>query len=68
METPDGEWYGLMFQDHGAVGRVPVLVPVTWQNDWPMLGVNGKGDSCVYVIVVDDRLQKTTNSIMIPTT
>jgi len=42
VDTPDGKWYGLMFQDHGAVGRIPVLVPVTWQNDWPMMGVNGK--------------------------
>ncbi len=42
VDTPDGKWYGLMFQDHGAIGRVPVLVPVTWQDDWPMLGVNGK--------------------------
>ncbi len=42
VDTPDGDWYGLLFQDHGAVGRIPVLVPVTWQNDWPMMGVNGK--------------------------
>ncbi|MBR3025998.1 MAG: family 43 glycosylhydrolase [Oscillospiraceae bacterium] len=42
VDTPDGKWYGLMFQDHGSVGRIPVLVPVTWQNDWPMMGVNGK--------------------------
>ena len=42
VDTPDGMWYGLLFQDHGAVGRIPVLVPVTWQNDWPMMGVNGK--------------------------
>ena len=42
VDTPDGEWYGLLFQDHGAVGRIPALVPVTWQNDWPMMGVNGK--------------------------
>ncbi|OUM59578.1 glycoside hydrolase family 43 protein, partial [Piromyces sp. E2] len=42
VDTPDGKWYGLLFQDHGAVGRIPVLVPVTWQNGWPMMGVNGK--------------------------
>ena len=42
FDTPDGQWYGLLFQDHGSVGRIPVLVPVTWQNDWPMMGVNGK--------------------------
>ena len=42
VDTPDGKWYGLLFQDHGSVGRIPVLVPVSWQNDWPMMGVNGK--------------------------
>ena len=42
VDTPDGKWYGMLFQDHGSVGRVPVLVPVTWQDNWPMMGVNGK--------------------------
>lgn len=42
VDTPDGKWYAMLFQDHGSVGRIPVLVPVTWQNDWPMMGVNGK--------------------------
>ena len=42
VDTPDGKWYGLLFQDHGAVGRIPVLVPVTWQDNWPMMGVDGK--------------------------
>lgn len=31
-----------MFQDHGAVGRVPTLQPLTWIDGWPMLGDNGK--------------------------
>lgn len=31
------------FQDHDAVGRVPVLVPCRWTDGWPMLGdANGK--------------------------
>ena len=42
VDTPDGDWYGLVFQDHGSVGRIPVLVPVTWTDDWPVMGVNGK--------------------------
>jgi len=31
-------WYGLIFQDRGAVGRVPLLMPVRWKDGWPMLG------------------------------
>ncbi len=49
VDTPDGKWYGLLFQDHGAVGRIPALVPVTWQNDWPMMGVNGKAPVTIEV-------------------
>ena len=28
VDTPDGKWYAMLFQDRDAVGRVPVLVPV----------------------------------------
>lgn len=42
IDTPEGDWYALLFQDHGAVGRVPFLVPVKWEEDWPILGVDGK--------------------------
>jgi beta-xylosidase len=43
IETQTGEWWSVIFQDGGAFGRFPTLQPVTWQDDWPMLGVNGKG-------------------------
>lgn len=33
-----GNWYGLIFQDRGGVGRVPLLMPVRWVDGWPMLG------------------------------
>lgn len=42
VDTPEGDWYALLFQDHGSVGRVPCLQPVTWENGWPMMGENGK--------------------------
>ena len=42
IDTPQGEWYAYLFQDHGAVGRTPYLVPVTWANGWPVLAVHGK--------------------------
>jgi beta-xylosidase len=43
IETQTGEWWTIIFQDGGAFGRFPSLQPVTWQDDWPMVGVNGKG-------------------------
>lgn len=38
VDTPDGKWYAVLFQDHGAVGRIPVLVPVTWEAGYPVFG------------------------------
>lgn len=43
VETPDGKWFGMLFQDHGALGRIPVLVPVKWENDFPVFGVASRG-------------------------
>ena len=41
IDTPAGDWYAIQFQDHGAVGRIPCLQPVTWVDDWPVMGENG---------------------------
>ena len=32
----------MLFQDHGAVGRIPYLLPMSWQDNWPVIGVDGK--------------------------
>ncbi|HLP37554.1 glycoside hydrolase 43 family protein [Lacibacter sp.] len=42
IDMPDGRWFAYLFRDYGAVGRIPYLVPVTWQDGWPVLGENGK--------------------------
>ena len=42
VSTPEGKWFSYLFKDNGGVGRIPYLVPVTWVNDWPVLGENGK--------------------------
>ncbi len=42
VDTPDGRWFAYLFRDYGAVGRIPYLVPVKWEDGWPVLGVNGK--------------------------
>ena len=44
VDTPDGDWYAMLFQDHGAVGRIPVLVPMTWDEEshFPVFGIDGK--------------------------
>jgi beta-xylosidase len=42
IDTPQGNWYAYLFRDDGAVGRIPYLVPVKWEDGWPVLGVGGK--------------------------
>ena len=43
VDSKDGDWYGIIFQDRGGVGRVLTLMPCRWINGWPMLGdENGK--------------------------
>ncbi len=38
VDDADGNWWGVIFQDRGGVGRILTLNPATWINGWPMLG------------------------------
>ena len=38
FDTPDGKWYAMLFRDSGGVGRIPWLIPVSWENGWPNMG------------------------------
>ncbi len=38
VDGADGQWYGIIFQDRGGVGRVLTLMPCRWEDGWPMLG------------------------------
>jgi len=42
IQTQTGEWWTMLFVDSGPFGRFPSLQPVTWQEDWPMVGVDSK--------------------------
>jgi beta-xylosidase len=42
IDSPNGNWYAMLFQDNGSVGRTPFLVPVKWENGWPVADNNGK--------------------------
>ncbi len=64
LDTPKGEWYAYLFGDRGAVGRIPYLVPMTWKDGWPMVGLDGKvpetldipaGESTIDGIVASDE-------------
>jgi beta-xylosidase len=57
VDMPNGTWYAYLFRDFGAVGRIPYLVPVKWEDGWPVLGVNGK---------VPETLDLPANKSLIP--
>ena len=43
VDDSKGNWYGVIFQDRGGVGRVLTLMPCRWIDGWPILGdENGK--------------------------
>jgi len=53
IDTPQGKWYAFLFQDHGAVGRTPCLVPITWEDGWPVMGVDGKAPQTLDIPISD---------------
>lgn len=59
VDTPEGDWYSMLFQTTGAVGRIPVLIPVKWENDWPVLGNNGKSINEYYEKPVQGKERKS---------
>lgn len=43
VDTPEGDWYLFMFQDRGAVGRVPLVMPLHFDDaGYPTIGKDGK--------------------------
>jgi hypothetical protein len=41
VDTPSGEWWSIIMQDHGSVGRMVALVPITWDSNFPLIGLPG---------------------------
>ena len=42
IDTPDGDWYLFMFQDKGALGRAPVMIPMHFEDGFPAVSGDGK--------------------------
>jgi beta-xylosidase len=75
IDTPDGTWYAYLFRDYGAVGRIPYLVPIKWEDGWPVLGIDGKvsetlnlpaNKSLVPGIVKSDEFDRKKNEPVLP--
>jgi beta-xylosidase len=44
VETPNGDGWFIHFQDRWAYGRVVNLQPVTWKDNWPIMGIDSNKD------------------------
>ncbi|WP_299090262.1 glycoside hydrolase 43 family protein [uncultured Metabacillus sp.] len=42
IDIVNGTWYGMLFCDNESVGRTPCLIPVTWEDGWPVFGEQSK--------------------------
>lgn len=64
VHTALGEDWFLHFQDKGCYGRVVHLQPVTWKDNWPVMGVDKDGDYCGDPVTTY-RKPKTSASVKI---
>ena len=47
VQAPDGQWYAMLFQDEGPLGRCPQLARVTWDDDgWPVYALDAAATVC----------------------
>ncbi|MFV0540303.1 MAG: glycoside hydrolase 43 family protein [Aestuariibaculum sp.] len=44
VDTPNGESWFYHFQDVGVIGRIVHLQPMSWKNDWPVMGKDFDGN------------------------
>ena len=44
VDTPDGEWWFLHFQQLDPLGRVVHLQPMRWEDGWPVMGEDYDGN------------------------
>ncbi len=55
IELENGEGWFIHFQDRGAYGRIVHLQPVTWKDDWPIMGEDKDGDGIGEPVLVHSK-------------
>lgn len=75
VDTPDGRWFAYLFRDYGSVGRIPYIVPMKWEDGWPVIGVDGKapdlldlpaGKGLIPGIVASDEFKRKKRDPALP--
>ena len=63
----------MLFKEHHAVGRIPYVLPVKWENGWPEIGFQGKAPEEFQVnleeketqaLVVSDQFEYQSNQLI----
>lgn len=62
IDTPDGKWYGYFFQDYGSVGRIPCIVPMKWENGWPVFGDDGRVPEVLNIEAIQPSVPQIVSS------
>jgi len=44
IDTPNGQWWFIHFQDAGLYGRIAHLQPARWDDGWPLMGLDQDGN------------------------
>jgi beta-xylosidase/fibronectin type 3 domain-containing protein len=58
-------WFGFVHQDSGAIGRMPRIGPVFWENNWPVFGTTANrdiiADTCAKPVLGHALMQPATS-------
>ena len=65
VDTSDGRWWFVHFQDAGDYGRITHLQPVQWVDGWPMMGETRDG---IAVPVLHHAKPAASKSLLAPQT
>ena len=41
VQAKNGSWWALFMQDFHSIGRTVCLMPMTWEDGWPLVGLKG---------------------------
>ncbi|AFC32427.1 glycoside hydrolase family 43 [Paenibacillus mucilaginosus 3016] len=55
VELESGESWFLHFQDREAYGRIVHLQPMSWENDWPVMGIDTNGDGIGEPVLIHQK-------------
>jgi len=68
VDGPDATWWFVHFQDVGICGRIVHLQPVTWQDEWPVMGLLGSGQQIGEPVREHKKPVLIDGSILVPAT